>query len=592
MPVLCLACGYLSQDLEFCDRCNADLAPPPEQPPPRLCPLPGQTIELSDDQLQRLERPDGWLLLRTPAGWHRVHWLPRALASQWLPAIRRRLAIASWVLPPGQLLEQDDGAWAVFAATCDWIVPWTAPSRDPLDDVSRLLLYARTLAETLEELHRQQALWLSFDPVELERTAEGRLRITNLDLRIYPFGQCPEEVRAKAAFAAPEIARFHSEDVGPRTDVYHLALCCWYWLARLLPDGVPGGGLDAFQHELPPLRVYNPMVPEGIEAVLRQGLSTVPAQRFTSPLGLVEALREAVERAQSRRSWSGAIRWEIGQHTRPGRSKSALQKTNEDHVLVREHPEPARAMVAVADGISTCDVGSGQLASMIATVVLDNAIDHETRGADFAAKITEFCRHGTQTLLDWAMEKGYGDQLAQGRDLMGTTLTAGWLEGRELQLANLGDSRAYLIDGPLVEQLTVDGDLGSHLLSHGTPPEHLRELGFMAKALRQCIGGCTVTPQGNVEVLDDSCIPMITRWPLLPGDILVLCSDGLVEEGAFLDEPALGGLVQAHRRMPAQELAELLVEAADALQRLPTPLEPEGFGDNISCIAIKILAAE
>jgi protein phosphatase len=357
-----------------------------------------------------------------------------------------------------------------------------------------------------------------------------------------------------------------------------------------LPDGIPGGGLDAFQHELPPLRVYNPTVPEGIEAVLRQGLSTVPAQRFTSPLGLVEALREAIERAQSRRSWSGAVRWEIGQHTRPGRSKLALDKVNEDHVLVREQADPPRLLAAVADGISTCDVGSGQLASMIATLVLDNAIDHDTRGADFAAKITEFCRHGTQTLLDWALEKGYGDQLAQGRDLMGTTLTAGWLEGRELQLANLGDSRAYLIDGPQVEQLTVDGDLGSHLLKHGAPPEHLRELGFTAKALRQCVGGCTVTPQGNVEVLDDSCVPMITRWPLLPGDIIVLCSDGLVEEGAFLDEPALGGLVQAHRNLPAQELAELLADAADALQRLPTPLEPEGFGDNISCIVIKILS--
>ncbi len=589
MSVLCPACGYLSQDAEFCDRCNADLAPPPDQAPPRLCPLPEHPVELTEDQRRRLARPGGSLLVGTPAGWRRIHWLPRALAYRWLPRLRRRLALATWVLPPGQVLDQDDGAWAVFEATCDWIVPWTAPSRDPLDDVNRLLLYARTLAETLEELHRHQSVWLSFDPVELERSSEGRLRITNLDLRLYPFGRCPDEVRARAAFAAPEIARFHAGAVGPRTDVYHLALCCWYWLARLLPKGFPGAGLDAFQHELPPLRVYAPAVPEGIEAVLRQGLSAVPGQRFTSPLGLVEALGEAVERASARRAWTGAIRWEIGQHTRPGRCKTAMHKMNEDHVLVRELSEPPRAIVAVADGISSCDVGSGQLASMIATLVLDNAIDHHTRSDDFAATITEFCRHGTQKLLDWAIEKGYRNQLAQGRDLMGTTLTAGWLEGRDLQLANLGDSRAYLIDSPLVEQLTVDGDLGSHMLTHGTPPEHLRELGMMAKALRQCIGGCTVTPQGKVEVLDDSCIPAITRWPLLPGDIVVLCSDGLVEEGAFLDEPAVGELVQAHRNLPAQELAELLAEAADALQRVPTPLEPEGFGDNISCIVIKIL---
>ena len=300
-------------------------------------------------------------------------------------------------------------------------------------------------------------------------------------------------------------------------------------------------------------------------------------------------MREAVQRARGRRHGAGAIRWEIGQHTRAGRTKEALDKANEDQVLVRTYPEPPRALVAVADGISTCDVGSGQLASLIATIVLDNAFDSNAHAADFPTKITELCRHGTQTLLDWAMEKGYADQLSQGRDLMGTTLTAAWFEGRDMLLANLGDSRAYIIDGPLVEQLTVDGDLGSYLLSEGTPPEHLCELGFMAKALRECIGGCTVTPQGKVAVLDDSCIPRITRWPLLPGDIVVLCSDGLVEEGAFLDQPALGELVRAHRNLPAQEIAELLAEAADALQRLPSLLEPEGFGDNISCIVIKIL---
>ncbi len=505
--------------------------------------------------------------------------------------MRRRLSADTWALPPARLLEHADGAWAVFEATCDWPVPWTSPPGEAIKDLERLLVFAQALAETLEELHRHRLAWLPFDPVEIERDGAGRMRITNLDLRVFPFGQCPEDLRTKAAFAAPEIARFHAAEVGPRTDVYHLALCCWYWLARMLPDGIPGAGLDAFYHELPPLRIYAPTVPEGIETVLRQGLAVVAGQRFTSPSGLVEALREAVHRSRIRRRWTGSIRWEIGQHTRAGRTKEALQKANEDQILVREQPSPPRALVAVADGISTCDVGSGQTASLIATVALDKAFDARARGADFAVKITDLCRHGTQTLLDWAMEKGYAEQLSQGRDLMGTTLTAGWLEGRELQLANLGDSRAYLVDGPLVEQLTVDGDLGSHLLGQRTPPEQLRELGLMAKALRECIGGCTVTPQGKVEVLDDSCIPKITRWPLLPGDIVVLCTDGLVEDGAFLDEAALGELVQAHRKMPAQELAELLVEAADALQRLPTPLEPEGFGDNISCVVIKILDA-
>src|SRR5262249_59618810 len=106
-------------------------------------------------------------------------------------------------------------------------------------------------------------------------------------------------------------------------------------------------------------------------------------------------------------------------------------------------------------------------------------------------------RHGAELLLSWAMEKGYKDQLAEGRDLMGTTLTAGWLEGNRLALANLGDSRAYLLDASGIEQLTVDGDLGSALLAAGVPPEDVREVGPMAKALRDCIGGYTRSPLGG-----------------------------------------------------------------------------------------------
>src|SRR5262249_61210049 len=98
-------------------------------------------------------------------------------------------------------------------------------------------------------------------------------------------------------------------------------------------------------------------------------------------------------------------------------------------------------------------------------------------------------RHGAELLLWGAMEKGYKDQLAEGRDLMGTTLTAGWLQGNRLSLANLGDSRAYLIDDDMVEQLTVDGDLGSELLATGTPPEEVRELGGLGRALRVCVAG-------------------------------------------------------------------------------------------------------
>ena len=50
-------------------------------------------------------------------------------------------------------------------------------------------------------------------------------------------------------------------------------------------------------------------------------------------------------------------------------------------------------------------------------------------------------------------------------------------------------------------------------------------------------------------------------------------------------------MLRHYAELPAKDLAVKLADAADALQRLPSPLEPQGFGDNISCIVIKVLAA-
>jgi serine/threonine protein phosphatase PrpC len=186
------------------------------------------------------------------------------------------------------------------------------------------------------------------------------------------------------------------------------------------------------------------------------------------------------------------------------------------------------------------------------------------------------------------MERGKQKPLLDGGDLMGTTLTAAWLQGNQLHVANLGDSRVYLRGECYLEQLTVDGDLGASLLAAGDPPEHIVELGATAHALRECVGGCDRTPDGRLTVAQQHNRPNFSRWSLRAGDTVVLCSDGLVEEGLYLEPRMMESLLRNNAHLTAQELALLLADAADALQRLPSPAEPEGVGDNISCIVIKI----
>jgi serine/threonine protein phosphatase PrpC len=466
--------------------------------------------------------------------------------------------------------------------------PWASRMKRPQEECERLLRFFALLTQCVEELHAHGGIWLNFDPRCLEQVSPTQLRITNLGGALYPPGKLPEGLQVLPHFAAPEISRAHSEDIGPRTDVFHLSLFVYYWLAGLLPHGFRGQGLEAFWYQIPKLRIYAPWVPPGLSGILAQGLAMDPALRWSSPRTLAAALNRAVAAHRTRLEFQGRAHWDIGAESLTGRTKVALGKENEDRVLVSSFHNPERVLLAVADGITTCDVGSGALASLMALVVLENAVGAANTRESFTEQVIRACHTGAETLLAWAKDKGYGEQLKEGADLMGTTLTAGWLEENTLTLANIGDSRAYLISAEGVEQLTVDGDLGSGMLAHGMPPENALELGMMAKALRECIGGCTFNAAGEVTILDDCCTPALSHWHLLPGDVVVLCSDGLVEEDAFLEPEILGEMVRALRHLPAEEIAKQLCQAADDSHRLPSREEPEGFGDNISCIVIKI----
>jgi serine/threonine protein phosphatase PrpC len=120
------------------------------------------------------------------------------------------------------------------------------------------------------------------------------------------------------------------------------------------------------------------------------------------------------------------------------------------------------------------------------------------------------------------------------------------------------------------------------------PPEDVREIGTMGRALRDCVGGCVRGPDGRLAIQERYCTPALSTWSLLPGDVIVLCTDGLVDEGVFLEPGELAELLRQNQHLSAQDLAVLLADTADARQRLPSDLEPEGFGDNVSCVVIKV----
>lgn len=588
MGALCPECGCASRDPEVCERCNTDLGsatgPAIVHPGPTLADVPA---DLLTAQAARLTRPEAAVRAKIGGQHWRCHWIPDPLWPTWQSRVQHRLGQHVAALPPGQLLPGDGGVWVLVQAAESRWTPWLNwPGMDRLDALEQLAGFAEQLAQALEQLHAAGFVWLDFDPLALEEV-EGRVRFTNLDLALDPIGTLSPEAACLPGFLPPEVGRGLADQVGPRTNVFHLALLAYYAIGRFLPHGFFGKGLASFEYEIPPVRIFEPGLPIGVAPAIDRGLAIDPDERPPTPLAWCALFRLVLERTRLRANTTGEIAWETGFHTRVGRSKAALGRANEDTGFVRSFSDPDRTAVVIADGVSCCEVGSGEMASRIVSQHLEAALTPALASQDFFARATAACAQAGREMLQWAVEHGDRDRLAAGADLMGTTALVAWLEGRTLQVANVGDSRVYLLHDAGIEQVTVDGDLGNALLAAGVPPEEIWELGGAAYSLYSYVGGSARDGNGEPDI-GEHAEPERSRFPLLPGDTVILCSDGLVEEGAFLEPGDVLRLVREHSGLSAQALAEKLADAADARQALPSPAEPNGRGDNITCSVLRV----
>ncbi len=98
---------------------------------------------------------------------------------------------------------------------------------------------------------------------------------------------------------------------------------------------------------------------------------------------------------------------------------------------------------------------------------------------------------------------------------MGTTATIAGILGDTLYLAQVGDSRAYIIRDGVARQITKDQSLMQKLIEAGELTEEEAELSERRNIILQALG-----PEANVKI-------DLTHQQVRRGDTLVLCSDGL-----------------------------------------------------------------
>ena len=101
---------------------------------------------------------------------------------------------------------------------------------------------------------------------------------------------------------------------------------------------------------------------------------------------------------------------------------------------------------------------------------------------------------------------------------MGTTLTVGYCVGPDLYVVHAGDSRAYLFREGNIEQVTCDHTLVQLLVENGLITPEAAKTHARRNVVTNVVGG----PQPGVH-------SEIHKVRLQPGDIFLLCSDGLTE---------------------------------------------------------------
>jgi serine/threonine protein phosphatase PrpC len=244
-----------------------------------------------------------------------------------------------------------------------------------------------------------------------------------------------------------------------------------------------------------------------------------------------------------------------------------VREHNEDSFLVGDLD--ARELAAIGDApwksggergplLVVCDgmggVEGGEVASQLAADVIwrEMKATPATRDPEVFARLlrraTRVANHDVHAL----------SKREPGLRGMGTTVSAAGVVGDRLVIATVGDSRAYVLRGGALVQVTRDQSLAFALLAAGRDPYEAANAG---SAILQALG------------VGDDVEPSLSIIELRRGDRVLLCSDGL---HGLVGDPALAVLMSEPHTVA--ESVMLLITAARAA----------GGSDNITAIVADV----
>jgi serine/threonine protein phosphatase PrpC len=220
------------------------------------------------------------------------------------------------------------------------------------------------------------------------------------------------------------------------------------------------------------------------------------------------------------------------------------RRRNEDNYVV------APPLFAVADGMGGAQ--AGEVASKLAASALEGA---RADGGGGLRQVEALIHEANRRIYD----RSITDPAASG---MGTTMTVALVEGMTVAIGHVGDSRAYLVRGEQMEQLTEDHSLVNELLKSGRLSAEEAHVHPQRSVITRAVG---TDPEVDVD-----------RFTIEAdeGDVFLLCSDGLTD---MVSDEEILELVDRHRD-DLERAVKTLVAAANR----------GGGEDNITAVAFRL----
>ncbi len=229
--------------------------------------------------------------------------------------------------------------------------------------------------------------------------------------------------------------------------------------------------------------------------------------------------------------------------THPGYKR----ENNEDNFFTERFPDDS-CLMAVADGMG------GERAGEVASKIAVQCLEKFDPGADIESGIHDLIIESNLKILEYVEERPelFG---------MGSTMTIAYATKKKVHWTHVGDSRLYLFQKGRLLCITSDHTIPGILLKENEITEEAARRHPMKNMLLKCLG------------CKDYCEPDTGSFRVLPGDVLIICSDGLYGE------------------ITSEEMLSILESNWDidkTVQSLAGAALDSGGSDNVTVVGLRI----